>query len=164
MRLFRFPVKSHCFFFCFFTLQNSYFEGLLSLTVVNSNRPSFFQLVTMIDLHFDHRRTYTYTYFSSYSGKHFADKTTERSKKNTRSQSVFRRITLFFFLFIVIATVQRWFAFAVYQCVFLLNERAKNFWFLFGIIDIKANYYNRRLTIPYIVTLLCSLDTHREYN
>lgn len=96
VRLFRFPVKSH-FFCCFFTLQNSYFEGLLSLTVVNSNRPSFFQLVTMIDLHFDHRRTYTYTYFSSYSGKHFVDKTTERSKKNTRSQSVFRRITLFFF-------------------------------------------------------------------
>lgn len=46
----------------FFTLQNSYFKGLLSLTVVNSNRPSFFQLVIMIDLHFD-RRTYSiYTY------------------------------------------------------------------------------------------------------
>jgi len=134
------------FFVFFFTFQNSYFKGLLSLTVVNSNRPSFFQLVTMIDL-YTFRSAAVYLYFSSYSGKHFTDKTTERS--NTRSRFVFRRITLFFSC-LVIATVLRWFAFAVYQCVFPLNERAKNFWFLFDIIDIKADYYNRWLTILYI--------------
>jgi hypothetical protein len=45
MRLYRFPVKS-CFF-C--SLQNSYFKGLLSLTIMISNQPSFFQLVSIMD-------------------------------------------------------------------------------------------------------------------
>jgi len=94
VRWFRFPVKSHCFFYFFCSIKTVISRGCYHLQSVNSNHPSFFQLVTMIDLHFDQRRTFIF--FSHYSGKYFTDKNIEQS--NTRSSHfVFRCIKLLFF-------------------------------------------------------------------
>jgi len=78
----------------FFSIKTVILRGCCHWQSVNSNHPSFFQLVTMLDLHFDRQRTFIF--FSHYSGKYFMDKNTEHS--NTRSfHFVFRCIKLLFF-------------------------------------------------------------------